>query len=57
VEFKEDWAKIIHLDGTKYFVSGGSQDDLSNPKYSKKAFILDSASGLIEKLPNMKWKR
>jgi len=51
-KFHEDWPKITHLSGTKYFITGGSHSrdgiySIHNPLYSSKVFLLDSKLGII----------
>ena len=58
---QEDWSKVIHVFDNKFFVTGGSwQDDsLQIPihmrahKYSKKTFMIDIETGVVERLADM----
>jgi hypothetical protein len=61
--FQEDWAKVIHLWDNKFFLSGGSSspdNDLPNhlqhymhPLYSKKAYVIDTGTGIVQEKPPM----
>jgi hypothetical protein len=66
-QFKEDWAKVIHLWDNKFFVTGGSstmenmdpwmQQQMGQQKYSNKAFVIDTGTGVVTEKPNMHFKR
>jgi len=52
--FEEDWAKIVHLESTKFFVCGGSgKKDNNLIVFSNKAFIVDVEDGQVIRLPDM----
>jgi hypothetical protein len=66
--FQEDWAKVIHLWDNKFFLTGGSSSpdsDLANNLqhyigqaiYSRKAFIIDTGTGIVQEKPPMHYKR
>lgn len=55
--FQEDWAKIIHLEGTTFFACGGSAQK-ANPHwsraiFSKKTFTFDVSTGLMQRRHGM----
>ena len=59
--FKEDWAKIVHIEGNKFLLCGGSNEDKSNDwlpsVYSKKTFKIDVISGAMIRKADMNSKR
>ena len=63
--FQEDWSKTIPLQDNKIMVTGGSwqlEDENLPPhirplSYSKKVFIIDTMTGIVERKPDMAKKR
>ena len=55
--FLEDWAKIIHLEGTTYFACGGSAQKAnqhwSRAVFSKKTFTFDIGTGVMQRRHSM----
>lgn len=54
----QDWSKIVYLYDDKFFVTGGSQEVHGHYlKYSNKAAIVDTKTGLVTPLPDMSENR
>ena len=54
LKLNENGMKIIHLYSSQYFFSGGSTAGLLGLRtFSKKAFIIDIETGIVEQLSDM----
>ena len=61
-QFQEDWAKTIYISNYTYFSCGGSNsikhgNIYHNILFSKKAFLINSNSGKVQKLNDMQIER